>query len=220
MFTPANTKNAIRALALSLAAMALLAPGAASARDAGSIALSLDGLELINRTATETDGEIHLNAAPDSGLAWIDGLALNEGCLAIEVRGSNEFGRSFVGIAFRGVDQSAYDAVYVRPFVFQSDNPEHVANGLQYMAMPDFPWPVLRARSPGIYETSIGSTPAPDAWVDLVVRFREGRVQVHVNHAPNAQLDLPLLTDTTGTRVGLWVGNNSSGAFRNLRQCD
>lgn len=212
-------RNSICTFALLLAAIALLAPGAASAR-AGSIALSLDALEIVNRTATASDGEIHLSAAPDSGLAWVEGVALNEGCLALEVRGSNEFGRSFVGIAFRGVDQTAYDVVYVRPFVFQSDNPDYVANGLQYMSMPDFPWPVLRERSPGVYETSIGSTPLPESWVELVVRFRAGRVQVRVNDAPAPQLDLPFLTDTSGTRVGLWVGNNSSGAFRNLRTCD
>lgn len=218
MQTRSTIRKAIRALAFSLAAMALPAP-AASAQSADPIALSLDRLEVINRTAAIADGEIHLSAAPDSGLAWIDGLDLNEGCLALEVRGSNEFGRSFVGIAFRGVDRNAYDAVYVRPFVFQSDNPAYVANGLQYMAMPNFPWPVLRERSPGVYETSIGSAPPPDSWVDLVVRFGAGRLQVHVNDAPTPQLDLPLLTDTTGTRVGLWVGNNSSGAFRNVRQC-
>lgn len=210
---------AIRGFIVSIATMALTAPGPASAEHHGAIALSLDRIDVVNRTATADTGAILLNAAPDSGLAWINDLELREGCLAIEVRGSNEFGRSFVGIAFRGLDATTYDVVYVRPFVFQSDNPAFVDNGLQYMAMPDFPWPVLRERFPGVYETAIGATPSPDQWVDLVVRFGAERLEVYVNGGQSPRLDLPLLTDSAGARVGLWVGNNSSGAFRNLRRC-
>jgi hypothetical protein len=183
------------------------------------IALGPDRLELVNRTATAASGEVLMNAGPDAGLAWIAGLTFNEGCLTLEVQGSNDFGRSFVGIAFRGVDQNSYDVVYVRPFVFRSDNPAYVANGLQYMSMPDYPWPVLRAQSPGIYEVSIGSTPPPEDWVQLVVRFGGGRLKAFVNGAVQPQLDVPLLTRTGAGRVALWVGNNSSGAFRNLRNC-
>jgi hypothetical protein len=144
---------------------------------------------------------------------------MNEGCLALEVRGSNEFGRSFVGIAFRALDADIYDTVYVRPFVFQSDNPEHVANGLQYMSLPEFAWPVLRERQPGVYEKSIGSRPDPADWVHLEVRFGGGRLKAFVNHASEPQLDVPLLTSQSAGRVALWVGNNSSGAFRSLRRC-
>lgn len=203
-----------------LAGTAALSTRAVAQDQAGvPIALALDRLELFNRTATAAGGEVLMNAGPDAGLAWIAGLALNEGCLALEVQGSNDFGRSFVGIAFRGVDQTAYDVVYVRPFVFRSDNPAYVANGLQYMSMPDYPWPVLRAQSPGIYEVSIGSAPPPEDWVRLVVRFGEGRLKAFVNGAAEPQLDVPLLTRTGAGRVALWVGNNSSGGFRNLRNC-
>ena len=203
-----------------LAGAAALSTRAMAQDQAGvPIVLDPDRVELVNRTATAAGGEIQMNAAPDAGMAWITGLALNEGCLSLDVRGSNEFGRSFVGLAFRGTDQNAYDVVYVRPFVFQSDNSAHVANGLQYMSMPDYPWPVLRAESPGIYETSIGSTPRPEDWVHLVVRFGGGRLKAFVNGAAQPQLDLPLLTRTDAGRVALWAGNNSSGAFRNLRDC-
>jgi hypothetical protein len=183
------------------------------------VALALDRLELFNRTATAAHGEIQLNAAPDTGLAWIAGIARTEGCLSLDVRGSNEFGRSFVGIAFRGKDKDTYDVVYVRPFRFRSEDPAQAAHGLQYMSMPDHPWPVLRERSPGVYESAIGSAPDPNHWVHLMVRFRGGRMQAFVNGAAAPQLDLPLLTQRTGSRAALWVGNNSSGAFRNLRDC-
>jgi hypothetical protein len=191
----------------------------AGQRAGAPVALALDHLELVNRTATAANGEVRLNAAPDAGLAWIGGVTRAEGCLSLDVRGSNEFGRSFVGIAFRGVDQDSYDVVYVRPFRFRSDNPADAAHGLQYMSMPDHPWPVLRERSPGVYEASIGSAPDPDRWVHLMVRFRGGRMQAFVNGAAAPRLDLPLLTQRTGGRAALWVGNNSSGTFRNLRDC-
>jgi hypothetical protein len=88
------------------------------------------------------------------------------------------------------------------------------------MAMPDFGWPVLRQRSPGVYEKSIGSRPSPEDWVHLRVRFGGGRVQAFVNHAKDPQLDVELLTTLTAGRVALWVGNNSSGSFRNVGRCD
>jgi hypothetical protein len=184
------------------------------------ISLGQHDIETVNRTATVVDGEVRLSAAPGAGFAWIKGLAMNEGCLSLEVKGSNEFGRSFVGVAFRAVDQDTYDTVYVRPFVFRSDNPDHVANGLQYMSMPEFGWPVLRERSPGVYEKSIGSRASPEDWVHLRVQFGGGRVKAYVNHAKEPQLDVALLTAQTAGRVALWVGNNSSGAFRNLGRCE
>ena len=195
-----------------------------TAANAGSpaeapITLRLDALEVVNRTARQSGAAIQLDAAPGAGFAWIKSLDMNEGCLSLDVKGSNEYGRSFVGIAFRALDADVYDTVYVRPFVFQSDNPEHVANGLQYMSMPEFGWPVLRQRSPGVYEKSIGSRPDPGDWVHLEVRFGGGRVQAFVNRTREPQLDVALLTPQTAGRVALWVGNNSSGEFRNLRRC-
>jgi hypothetical protein len=184
-----------------------------------ALALTQQDIEAVNRTAVVSNGEVHLNAAPGSGLAWIKSLQLNEGCLSLEVKGTNEFGRSFVGIAFRAADQDVYDTVYLRPFVFQSDNPEYVNNGIQYMSMPDFGWPVLRERSPGVYEKSIGSRPGPEDWVHLRVEFGGGRLKAFVNHSKDPQLDVALLTSQTAGRVALWVGNNSSGMFRNVSLC-
>ena len=184
-----------------------------------ALALTQQNIEAVNRTAVVSKGEVHLDAAPGSGLAWIKSLQLNEGCLSLEVKGTNEFGRSFVGIAFRAADQDVYDTVYLRPFVFQSDNPEFVNNGIQYMSMPDFGWPVLRQRSPGVYEKSIGSRPGPEDWVHLRVEFGGGRLKAFVNHSKDPQLDVALLTSQTAGRVALWVGNNSSGTFRNVSLC-
>jgi hypothetical protein len=184
------------------------------------VELRAERLEVVNRDVTVASGEVHLSAAPGAGFAWVQGLDVNEGCLAIEVRGSADEGRSFVGIAFRADDTETYDSVYLRPFVFQSDDPARSSNALQYMALPDFGWPVLRQRSPGVYEKGLGSRPDPTAWVELIVRFKGGRLSVFADGAKTPQLDLPLLTQSTAGRVALWVGNNSAGSFRNLRQCE
>lgn len=181
--------------------------------------LKVDRLEIVNRTATITSGEVHLDGAPGAGMAWIKGLDVNQGCIALEVRGSNEQGRSFVGLAFRGADNGKYDSVYLRPFVFQSDDPAKSANAIQYMSVPDFEWPVLRQRSPGVYEKSIGSRPSPDSWVELIVKFEGGKLRAFADGSKTPQLELPLLTQTTAGRVALWVGNNSSGSFRKIRRC-
>jgi hypothetical protein len=199
----------------------LMAHGAsASAAEHARIKLSLDELDVVNRDVVVTSNAVNLSAAPGAGLAWVQGLEVNEGCLALEVKGSNEEGRSFVGLAFRGVDNDTYDTVYLRPFVYQSDDPARSSNALQYMSLPDFGWPVLRERSPGVYEKSLGSRPSPDAWVQLVVKFGEGRLRVFADGAKQPQLDVPLLTQQAAGRVALWVGNNSAGSFRNLRRCD
>lgn len=203
-------------ISLLLASSAL--PMGAAAGDT-PVELRLADIEVVNRKASQSGNEIHLDAAPGTGLAWIRELDMNEGCLSVEVKGSNEFGRSFVGIAFRALDAEIYDTVYVRPFVFQSDNPEYVANGLQYMSMPEFGWPVLRQKHPGVYEKSIGARPSPDEWVHIEVRFGGGRLRALVNHASAPQLDVALLTPQKAGRVALWVGNNSSGAFRKLARC-
>jgi hypothetical protein len=185
-----------------------------------ALSIGQQDIEVVNRTATVADGEVRLSAAPGAGFALIKSLNVNEGCLSLEVKGSNEVGRSFVGIAFRAADADSYGAVYVRPFVFQSPNPASAANGIQYMSMPEFGWPVLRERSPGVYEKSIGSRPSPEDWVRLRVQFGDGRLKAYVNESKEPQLDLALLTSQTAGRVAFWVGNNSSGSFRNLRRCE
>lgn len=201
-----------------------LLPGAATTAGApseGAIPLRLDQLEIVNRTANQAGEEIHLDAAEGAGLAMVKGLEMNAGCLALEVKGANTPGRSFVGIAFRAADANVYDAVYLRPFHFRAENPELRARALQYISVPAFDWPVLRQRHPGVYEKSIGTRPDPDGWVSLKVKFGDGRVKVFVDGAAEPQLDVALLTEqSVAGRVALWVGNYSSGAFRALHRCE
>src|ERR1043165_7233150 len=96
----------MRGSGLTLLMMSALLAGASSRAapppDA-PIALRLDELEVVNRTVSQRGDEIHLDAAVGAGFGGIKGLDINEGCLSVEVRGTHEVGKSFVGLAFRGL---------------------------------------------------------------------------------------------------------------------
>ncbi len=87
-----------------LYALALLTPTLASAADhnLGELAKA-NKIEVFNRTLDQTKADspqtVFLNAAPGDGLAWIAGVEFSEGTIEVEIKGKNEQGRSFVGIA-------------------------------------------------------------------------------------------------------------------------
>ena len=62
------------------------------------------------------ENEIHLNAKRGSGLLYIKDSDFSNGKIELELKGKNEKGRSFVGIAFHGQNDSTYEAIYFRPF--------------------------------------------------------------------------------------------------------
>src|SRR2546422_11722964 len=98
-----------------LFAAAVLMPKLATAADynLGELAKA-NKIEVFNRTLNQTTADspqaVFLNAAPDDGLAWIAGVELSEGTIELEIKGKNEPGRSFVGIAFHGQDNRVFDA--------------------------------------------------------------------------------------------------------------
>src|SRR5215510_5241277 len=93
-------------------------------------------IEVFNRTLDQTKADspqaVFLNAAQQDGLAWIEGVELSEGTIELEIKGKNEQGRSFVGIAFHGQDNKTFEAVYLRPFNFQAAEKERQSHSIQY----------------------------------------------------------------------------------------
>src|SRR5215813_4084215 len=85
----------------------IVIPLMASAADynLGEIAKA-NKIELFNRaldqTKTDSSQAVFLNTAEGDGLAWIAGLELSEGSIELEIKGTNQQGRSFVGVAFHG----------------------------------------------------------------------------------------------------------------------
>jgi len=176
-----------------------------------------EAYEVANRVLTfEKDGVVHLNAAKDDGIAWLVDQTFTQGRIMVEVRGVDVMQRSFVGLAFHGGGRNLFDAVYIRPFNFNAADVGKKAHSLQYMSLPDNPWDVLREKTPGKYEAAITPPPAAESWVRLTLEIDSRRLRVFVNDASAPALTVDLLNDRLKGRVGLWVGNNSEGWFRNL----
>jgi hypothetical protein len=105
---------------------------------------------------------------------------------------------------------------YVRPFNFKQSDPARRAHSVQYISMPEHDWSDLRESHPGVYESAIEPAPAPDDWLHLRLVVEAKRVSVFVNGAAKPSLVVSRLSDRDSGWVGLWVGNGSDGAFRNL----
>ena len=201
---------------------AALIPTLASAADynLGELAKS-SKIELFNRTLDQTKADspqaVFLNAAPGDSVAWITGVELSDGTIKVEVKGKNEQGRSFVGIAFHGQDNRAFDGVYLRPFNFQATEQERRTHSIQYISMPDYDWRKLRDTHPGKYEFAITPPPDPGSWVKLKLVISGKTVNAFVNDSDKPSLTVELLNDRPKGKVGLWVGNGSDGWFKNLK---
>src|SRR4051812_20348501 len=80
-----------------------------------------DRFQVFNRAMTiSTDNAgkpiIHLDGKPNAGVAWINNLTFGTGIVEFDVKGKNIPQQSFVGIAFHGLNDSSYEAIYFRPF--------------------------------------------------------------------------------------------------------
>lgn len=183
----------------------------------GELAKS-EKVEIFNRSLDQTKAVtpevVYLNAAANDGLAWITDSEFSEGTIELEIKGTNLRGKSFVGCAFHGNDNQSFDAVYFRPFNFQAKNSD---KSIQYISMPNFNWKKLRDLFPGKFEGPIEPKPEPEDWVKLKLVIKEKNVTAYVNGSDDPALQVALLQNRLKGKVGLWVGNNSDGWFRNLK---
>lgn len=179
------------------------------------------GWKVVNRdvTSVEEDGKraVRFDERAGQGLAWLTGSNFTEGTIEVDIKGKNVLQRSFVGVAFRGVDEKTHDAVYFRPFNFKSEDPVRRIHAVQYVAHPDFPWPRLRKERDGIYEKAVNPVPDPEGWFHARIVVAKRKISVFVNDAKEPSLMVDELTDRQGGWVGLWVGEGSGGAFANLK---
>jgi hypothetical protein len=133
------------------------------------------------------------------------------------VRGKDVPQQSFVGVAFNGVDDQTFEAVYLRPFNFRAADSDRRSHAVQYVAHPAFPWHRLRSEHPGVYENPVTPAPDPNDWVHLRLEVDRAAVRVYVGDGEEADLVVDRRADQNGDRIGLWVGNNSGGDFANLQ---
>jgi hypothetical protein len=196
----------------------VLAP--ATDYDLGELAKA-NKIQVFNRTLVQTKADsgqaLFVSAAPGDGFAWLEGAELTEGTIEVEVKGKDQQGQSFVGIAFHGQDDRAFDAVYLRPFNFKASEPDRRGHSIQYISMPGHDWSELRNNHPGKYEFAVTPAPEPDSWVKLKLEVKGKKLAAFVNGSEVPALTVELLNDRLKGKVGLWVGNGSDGWFRNLR---
>ena len=178
------------------------------------------GWTLANRGATtERDGEqtiVTFDGRPGSGAAWLNGVEFDNGTIEVRIRGKNNPGRSFVGIAFRGVNDELYDAIYFRPFNFVGDNDLSRSHMVQYVSHPDNTWSRLREEHTDVYENALIDPPNPDEFFSARIVIAKPEVRVYVEDDAEPSLVVNELTDRTGGRIGLWMGNGSDGSFADL----
>lgn len=162
-------------------------------------------------------GGAHVSGAPGELAIWIPGLDFATGTIDVDVRGKDLPGQSFLGVAFGGVNDSTFEAVYLRPFNFRASDPARRSHSVQYISLPAYPWQRLRSEQPEVFENPVDPAPDPTDWVPLRVVVERSRVQVFVGEGAEPDLVVDRLSDGAGRRVGLWVGNNSEGDFSNMR---
>ena len=103
--------------------------------------------KVVSRKVTVNDGvrkAVQFNEAPGQGIAWLEGVEFTNGVIECDIRGKDELQKSFVGIAFRLMDETTQDAVYFRPFNFKTEDPVRRVHAVQYVSHPTFTWEKLR----------------------------------------------------------------------------
>ena len=159
---------------------------------------------------------VHLNSVPNDGIAWINDLKFEKGIIEFDAKGKNVMQQSFIGIAFHGVNDTIYDAVYFRPFNFQSPDAGRKSHSVQYISSPQFDWSVLREKYPGKYENGLTNDIKADSWFHAKIIVDADKIEVFVNNNPQPSLSVKPLNNYTTGKIGFWVGNNSDGDFANL----
>ena len=176
---------------------------------------------IFNRTvAIVEDGEkrgVYLDEKPGQGVAWLPSFEIGDGVIEVDLKGRNEPGKSFVGIAFHGVNAENYEVIYLRPFNFRAETEARRSHSMQYVLVPSHEWRRLRTEHPGQYEAAIASPPSPDAWIHLRLELDGPTVRVFIDRVSEPALVIDRIGVVERGLIGLWVGHNSDGMFANLR---
>ena len=176
---------------------------------------------LVNRslsTINEGNREVlSVDSRKGAGLLLHPETQFGDGTIEFDVKGKNVPQKSFVGLAFHGVSEEMYDAIYFRPFNFNSPDSASHSHAVQYISIPGNGWKTLRDTHPGEYENSLDSPPDPDSWFHVRVELKYPQVRVYVNRSEHACLSVTQLSDHREGWVGFWVGDDSDGEFAGLK---
>lgn len=181
---------------------------------------SLENFRTVNReiSLAGTGNKLiaHINSKEGMGTAWIKGIQLENGIIELDIKGKNVMQQSFVGIAFHRVNDSTYDAIYFRPFNFNSTDSIRKNHAVQYISLPTFDWPYLRQNSPDKYENKLTSSIDPNNWFHAKIVIKPEKIEAFINNDKVPSLIVKPLHDYKNGEIGFWVGNFSDGDFSNL----
>jgi hypothetical protein len=182
-------------------------------------ALQEQQIKAMNRTLSLYEnhpGAVEMNAAEGDGLAVLKEIAFESGTIELELLGENNPGRSFIGLAFNIQDEENFEAIYFRPFNFVATEQSRKDHMVQYVNHPEYTWYKLREERTMEFENEIPAPPDPDDWFKAIIKISEKHVAVFLDETTEPVLKVERLTSSKSDKIGLWVGNGSSGRFRNL----
>ena len=181
---------------------------------------SVSKFEVFNRhisiNKTGDKNVVHLDAANGDGLAWLNNINFTQGTIEFDVKGKDVMQQSFVGIAFHGLNDSSFDAVYFRPFNFQSADATRKSHSVQYICTPKYDWSYLRETYPGKYENALNRSIKPTDWFHVKIIVGGKNITAYVNNDNTPSLVVQTLSNYSTGKIGFWVGNGSDGDFSNL----
>src|SRR5215831_3195398 len=143
------------------------------------------GFQVNNRSFSRlADGArtgVRLSEAAGEGVAFLPGVEFGNGVIECDLRGKDVPQQSFLGVAFHGLNNTTYDAVYFRPFNFRSQDPVSHRHAVQYHSNPDYGWQRLRTEHPDVYEKAVDPVPDPNGWFHMRLVIATPMVSVFVN---------------------------------------
>ena len=182
--------------------------------------LTDENLDVVNRDILSIDEDLNtvsLNAKLGDGFAIIENVNFDVGTIELELKGENNPGKSFLGIAFNIQNDSTYEAIYFRPFNFQSGKKIRREHSVQYIYEPKHTWRFLRTNYPEQFEAEYPRQPSPDEWFGVQVKIDSKKVYVYDRESNTELLSVERLGNQVSNKIALWTGNNSKGDFRNLK---
>ena len=188
---------------------------------AAQTAYNLAGLLEKNKILTTSYSQTYAlkgdkpGAIRTSNMIWFKEIEFTEGKIDIDLRGKDEFMKSFLGIAFHGTDTAECDILYFRPFNFKHEDTSRHYWSVQYVSLPENGWPRLRKEHPRVYENTVHPVPDPNGWFHATIIIKDGLLKVFVNHAPQPSLEVHLLNDRKGSKLGLY-SDGEPADFANL----
>jgi hypothetical protein len=174
-------------------------------------------LQVVNREVKSISDNgknfIQLSENKEEGLIWLPTKGFKNGKITIKMRGKDVLQRSFIGVAFHGLNDTTYDAVYCRPFNFFAKDSILKIHAIQYISHPKFTWKKLREERNGIFEKEIINPLNPNDWFTMTIVVDKKSVKAFINQDTKPSLVVEKLNDRQSGKLGIFVGDGAGGDF-------